>query len=330
MSYVNTLVDKIFVINLDKDKERLEKINNSLTAQRINYERIPGILGSEVSSDPRLATLCNWFCTDGIKGCALSHHKAWELMRERGYSRILVFEDDAVIPENFDEKIRHIMARLPNDYEIVYLGCRYFCSNKNITEKFGHKVMNSAPKPYDGEIVRVSGSLGAHAILYTRTAVEKFINEPIYTHIDVQLQRWIREKDIRAYGVNPEIVGTLPNNTNSNIADKFPPLMNNLLDRFEFTDNTPLGWSLSENFMKVGPLNVNGYIVGVVVLGLLLPSWMSFFLAAWILVETVQSKDIWNGIRFSIFLLSAVLIRYTGENLKLAMKKSMRVQRRGK
>lgn len=324
MSYVNSLVDKVFVINLEKDKERLETINKALTGQGISYERIPGILGSQVSSDPNLSTLCNWFCTDGIKGCALSHHKAWELMVERGYSRILVLEDDAVIPANFDEKVRHIMGRLPNDYEIVYLGCRYFCSNKNFTEKLGHQVMNSAPEAFSEEIVKVTGSLGQHATIYTRTAVEKFIHEPIYTHIDVQVQRWIRQKGIQAYGVHPEIVGTLPNNRGSNIADSFPRLANTALDKVEFTDNTPLGWSLSENFMKIGPFNVNGYIVGLFLLGLFLPWYLSVFLFAWIGLETATSKDIWNGFRFAVFLSAAMAIRETGEKLNSFAKQMMR------
>lgn len=311
MSYVNSLVDKVFVINLDKDKERLENINKALTDQGISYERIPGVLGSQVSSNPNLSTLCNWFCTDGIKGCALSHRKAWELMIERGYSRILVFEDDAIIPGNFDEKVRHIMARLPDDYEIVYLGCRYYCSNKNFTEKFGHQLMDSAPKPFDEEIVKVSGSLGSHATLYTRTAIEKIIHEPITTHIDIQIQNWIRSKNIQTYGVNPEIVGTIPNNLGSNLADKFPPLANKILDTVEITNNTPLGWSMSENFMKIGPFNVNTYIVGLTVLGLFLPWYLSIFLFAWILLETATSSDIWNGFRFAVFLSIAMTLRET-------------------
>jgi GR25 family glycosyltransferase involved in LPS biosynthesis len=308
---VNSLVDKVFVINLDKDKDRLEKINRALTGQGISYERIPGVLGSQISSDPKLSTLCNWFCTDGIKGCALSHHRAWELMVERGYSRILVFEDDAVIPGNFDEKVRHIMGRLPDDYEIVYLGCRYYCSNTKLTEKFGHHVMDSAPKPFNEEIVKVSGSLGSHATLYTRTAIEKIIHEPITTHIDLQIQQWIRSKKIQTYGVHPEIVGTTPNNLGSNLADTFPPLANKILDTVEITNNTPLGWSMSENFMKLGPFNVNGYIVGVIVLGLFLPWYLSIFLFAWILLETMTSKDIWNGFRFTVFLTTAITLRET-------------------
>lgn len=326
MSYVNSLVDKVFVINLDKDKERLEKINKSLTGQNISYERIPGVLGSKVGSSPHLSSLCNWFCTDGIKGCALSHHTAWKYMIERGYSRILILEDDAIIPDNFDEKVRHIMGRLPDDYEMVFLGCRYFCRNQNLTEQVGHKVMGTAPEQFTEEIVRVNGSLGSHAILYTRSAVEKFVNESITTHIDVQLQNWIRAKNIRAYGVSPEIVETEPNHTNgSNLADKFPSLTNAFFDQFEITNNTPLGWSLSENFMKIGPYNVNFYILFLFLFALILPSWLSPFLFAWILIEVAASYDVKNGIRYSVFLLTAIALRYSFENMNKLVRRLTRL-----
>lgn len=326
MSYINSLVDKVFVINLDKDKERLEKIHKSLTGQNINYERIPGVLGANVGSSPDLSMICNWFCTDGIKGCALSHHTAWKHMIERGYSRILVLEDDAVLPENFDEKVRHIMGRLPDDYEMVFLGCRYFCRNKNFTEKLGHSVLGTAPETFTEEIVRVNGSLGSHAILYTRSAVEKFVNEPIHTHIDVQIQNWIRAKGIRAYGVSPEIVETMPNHTNgSNLADKFPSLTNAFFDQFEITNNTPLGWSLSENFMKIGPYNVNFYVLILFILAILLPFWLSPLLFLWILAEVMASYDIKNGIRYSVFLAAGIGLRYSIENMNRFIRKSIRL-----
>jgi hypothetical protein len=184
-----------------------------------------------------------------------------------------------------------------------------------ITEKFGHHVMDSAPEPFDEEIVKVSGSLGSHATLYTRTAIEKIINEPITTHIDIQIQQWIRSKNIRTYGVHPEIVGTIPNNLGSNLADTFPPLANQILDTVEITNNTPLGWSMSENFMKIGPFNVNGYIVGLTLLGLFLPWYLSIFLFAWIFLETVKSKDIWNGFRFAVFLSAAITLHETGSRI---------------
>ena len=61
MSYINTLVDKVYVINLDKDKERLELINKALQREKVDYERIPGVIGSQIGYDNRISFLCNTF-----------------------------------------------------------------------------------------------------------------------------------------------------------------------------------------------------------------------------------------------------------------------------
>ena len=319
MSYINSLVDKVFVINLDKDKQRLEKIDASLRKQGISYERIPGILGSTVKDDDRLTGFCNIFCTDGIKGCALSHHTAWEQMIQNGYSRILVFEDDAIIPPDFDEKVRDVMARLPQDYEVVFLGCRFFCSNKSVTQKVGHVVMGTTPEPFEENISRVTGSLGAHAVLYTSDFVKKIIGQPINTHIDIQLQHWIKHFNSKAYGVNPEIVDTSPNVNTSNIGDSFPPLANKFLGNFEFTEKVPLNWALSENLWKLGPFNINAYLVIMIVFAVFLPFWIIPLLFVWLAAEVFVSQDIQNGLRYSIFLVIASVINIALQNFKVFM-----------
>ena len=301
MSYINTLVDKVYVINLDKDVERLRTIDTSLRKQGISYQRLQATVGSKVSSDPRLTQLCNSFCTDGIKGCALSHHRIWEDALQNGYSRVLVFEDDALIPDDFDKKVREVMVSLPESYDVLFLGCQYFCRNETVIEKVGHTLMGTAPEAVNEHVQKVSGSLGAHATIYTQVFMKKIIQEPIETHIDVQIQRWINKYDLNAYGLNPELVSTTDPMTSSNLADKFPPLLNKALHSVYVTDKVSLAWALSENQMKILGLNVNLYNILFFLLALALPPWLSIVLFAWIAVETGVSKDLWNGFRMFFF-----------------------------
>jgi GR25 family glycosyltransferase involved in LPS biosynthesis len=301
MSYINTLVDKVYVINLDKDVERLRTIDASLRKQGILYERISATVGSKVSNDPRLNQLCNSFCTDGVKGCAISHHRAWEDALKNGYSRILVFEDDSLIPDDFDKKVRDVMAKLPDSYDVLFLGCQYFCRNKTVVEKIGHTLMDTTPEPINDSVQKVSGSLGAHATIYTQIFMKKIINEPIETHIDIQIQRWIKKYSFNAYGLNPELVSTSDPMESSNLADKFPPILNKALKSIHITDNVSLAWALSENQMKLAGLNVNLYILIFFFLALALPPWVSGVLFAWIGVETGASHDFRNGLRYAFF-----------------------------
>jgi GR25 family glycosyltransferase involved in LPS biosynthesis len=309
MSYINTLVDKVYVINLDKDIERLRTIDEALRKQGISYQRLPATLGSNVTSDTRLSEFCNSFCTDGVKGCAISHHRVWEDALKNGYSRILVFEDDSLIPDDFDKKVRDIMIKLPNSYDILFLGCQYFCRNQTVVEKIGHTLMDTTPEPVNDVVQKVSGSMGAHATIYTQVFMERIINEPIETHIDIQIQRWIKTYKFNAYGLNPELVSTTDPMISSNLADKFPPIINKALKPIYITDNVSLAWALSENQFKVAGINVNLYTIVFLLLAFILPPWMSIALLVWIGVETGVSRDLWNGFRYTVFIVLGMSLR---------------------
>jgi hypothetical protein len=96
---INTFFDKIFYINLAKDVDR----NKSMVSQFkefniINYERIDA---DSCVSIPNKALWRNFIKTDdnyilNSIGCRQSHLKAIQVGKDRGYKRILIFEDDVV------------------------------------------------------------------------------------------------------------------------------------------------------------------------------------------------------------------------------------------
>lgn len=309
MSYVNALVDKVYVINLDKDVERLKKIDKSLQEVGIDYERFPAVIGSHISTHPNLTPLCCMFCTDGIKGCALSHHTIWEESIRNGYQSILVLEDDAIVPNDINERLRDAKTKIPADWDIIYVGCRFFCNDEHPVSKVGNRIMNSVPEEVDGDVKKVKGSAGSHAIIFKTSFLKKIVDKPIHTHIDVQLQIWIRELNAKAYGLYPEIISVNDFTEGSNLSEKYPPLLNTTLNQIEFGDNIPLGWALSENFAKVGGINVNPLLILLLVAVFFLPFWSLPFVFGWLLLELLVSRD-WKSFgKFFILLSLPVLIR---------------------
>jgi GR25 family glycosyltransferase involved in LPS biosynthesis len=122
MSFINRVCDKVYVINLEKEKERLESFDKQMKKNKINYERFNAVQGSNVLKDDRLTDYCNTFCTNGMKGCALSHRTIWDTMIKNGYRNVMICEDDAMIPESFDTKFQIVYYQIPKDYDILYLG----------------------------------------------------------------------------------------------------------------------------------------------------------------------------------------------------------------
>jgi len=47
-SFVNKICDKVFVINLKKDTERMESITTQLKAQNIDFERFEAYDGNDI------------------------------------------------------------------------------------------------------------------------------------------------------------------------------------------------------------------------------------------------------------------------------------------
>jgi GR25 family glycosyltransferase involved in LPS biosynthesis len=127
---INTYVDRIFYINMDKDVERNDLIVKQFNKHNIwNYERISGVVVNDIPPGHKIIgpidpTQNREKYIKGSVGCLLSHKKIIEIALERGYSRICIFEDDAVFIENFEEQFNTYIDRLGKEsqYQIAYLG----------------------------------------------------------------------------------------------------------------------------------------------------------------------------------------------------------------
>lgn len=127
---INTYVDRIFYINMDKDVERNNRIIKEFERNGItNYERISGVVINEI---PERHGILGPFKENqdreryikGSIGCLLSHKQAIETAKQRGYQRICVLEDDVFFIDNFatrfDEFVRELEKKAT--YQLAYIG----------------------------------------------------------------------------------------------------------------------------------------------------------------------------------------------------------------
>lgn len=121
---------KCLVINLDKNTERLERIDKRLKELGVEYERVKGVYGRELSSVEKKIAVnrFRWWCSmgtpigDGQIGCCLSHLKCAEYAAENNEA-VCILEDDATICEEFPKVLARIGSVL--DYsrpQVVLLG----------------------------------------------------------------------------------------------------------------------------------------------------------------------------------------------------------------
>ena len=101
MASLNEVVDQVYVINMDKDVERMKTFDEQMVRNGIRYKRISAVKGVDVKDNKHMTEFCKIYCTDGIKGCALSHRLIWDDMVKNNYSRVCIFEDDALYSKHF-------------------------------------------------------------------------------------------------------------------------------------------------------------------------------------------------------------------------------------
>lgn len=102
---VNEYFDKVVVINLDRRKDRLEKVNAQLEELGITYERFSAIDAKALHIDP-------------IQACRQSHLQ----VLEESVGKTLILEDDAYFMEDFNERFAEFIKVLPEQWHIFYLG----------------------------------------------------------------------------------------------------------------------------------------------------------------------------------------------------------------
>jgi len=314
MSFLNGVVDRVYVINMDKDTERMKSFDEQMKAIGIWYTRISAVVGSEVKHSSKLTEFCLNYCTDGMKGCALSHRLIWDDMVESGYSRVAIFEDDVILSKNFQDELKRAWKQLPKNFDLFYLGCHVTCGDKSpIPQIMTNLLLGSTANVHDTRVMKVPGSLGTHGYIISRKACSMFRNLTINSHIDLQISLWIKNFNLNAYSIKPLIVHVQEGQKGkeSNLAETFPLLLNAALRQIQISETLYLDWALSENFMKIGGYNVNAILVVFMIIACVIPFNYLLLLGIWILAEYAVSGDSKNTMKFVVFIGAALALKVT-------------------
>jgi hypothetical protein len=124
----------VYVITMDAKREArtLLELNN---AGIENIRIVQGVDGNTNAaiSDPRLSHFCQALCTDRMRGCALAHANAWDMVRryhdDDADNIVLIVEDDVRIsrPYSFVKDVHKMVQSMPDDWDIISLFCQGFC-----------------------------------------------------------------------------------------------------------------------------------------------------------------------------------------------------------
>jgi GR25 family glycosyltransferase involved in LPS biosynthesis len=116
---INNYFDKIYLLNLHKRKDRLNKSISKLNQVGLEYEVFSGVDGSVMQSIWSKLDI-PYFSNSSYLGCAISHLSIYQDALHNGYEKILIIEDDNLI-HNEIMKIFDSLV-IPEWSDLFYLG----------------------------------------------------------------------------------------------------------------------------------------------------------------------------------------------------------------
>ena len=134
---LNDFFDKIYCINLDRRADRWAEASAEFDKFNLTVERVSAVDGSALNlSDIKMEVLKKESMAAAC-GCSLSHIKAIQDAKQKGYSKILILEDDVVFRENLIQRFEQDIKDLPDDWDMFYL------SGNNLSQDSLTKVKNN-------------------------------------------------------------------------------------------------------------------------------------------------------------------------------------------
>lgn len=187
-----------YVINLEQDKLKYEKIKKNLNDNNIVPKRFNAIYGKNVKSeyDDYLTNYCKYTCPKSVIGCGLSHILLSKyLLNNDTNEYALVLEDDAIVNHNnIKDKINNILNHSPKNWEIIILYCQGYCKyydKKNLVK--------------DDKFIKTTYQGSFAAYLINKKGQEKLSKIKLNGHIDNQI---LFSNKINSYSFSKKIFKT--------------------------------------------------------------------------------------------------------------------------
>ena len=196
----------IYVINLDRDVERMASIRANLAALALPFERLSAVMGKDVPEWEKLVDLPTYAWRNrldipraGEVGCYLSHLKAMETFLRTDAPWCVILEDDVEVLPSCAEVLRSLAER--NDWDLVKLF--NFHSGMPVKKRElvgGHRL-----------VAHLTRTTSSAAYVVNRRAAETLLKSmrPITEQVDHALDRpW--ETVLRTRGIRPMPVVLAP------------------------------------------------------------------------------------------------------------------------
>lgn len=287
-------VDKVYLINMDQDTKKLEDVKKECKKFNINFERFSGINPlklSEEELEKYVTKNCKNMCSNGLIGCGISHIKIYEKALENYYKNILILEDDVYFTNDLYEILDNVMKNLPEDYDILYLGCSGLCKKKELYDldySLIFHLFSKNKKQINNEYIHIPKfALSTHAMIISNKGCRKLLNVigKINTHIDFIIAS--KSNQLNIYGTNKILAKQKWfTSHNSNISSNY--LLNNYFKEIKYNDGIPYSYLFNLYLIKINNVYITYLDLIFFILGIL--SYINKYLFIFIFLLLIINK----------------------------------------
>jgi len=169
---INDYFSKIYCINLDRRPERYAQSVEEFKKIDANVQRVSGIDGN--TADPPIGI------GTGAFGLVLTHVNLIKEAVKYKYNNILIFEDDVIFVNNFNEIFNEKIKFLPEDWDLLYVGGNHILYVNGfdlITGDKNFKVTKENYKTLNYELSRSPCTYCTHAIAISSRIYDRMLNK---------------------------------------------------------------------------------------------------------------------------------------------------------
>jgi GR25 family glycosyltransferase involved in LPS biosynthesis len=269
---------KAYIISLE---EPIKK-NEYLRTFGIDPVWVKGLNGNKDLSKEKLYKLYinSSYVPKSAIGCALSHIKVWKDYIERNNDNekyIMIFEDDVVLEENFQENMINSLINVPSDYDILYLGC-FGCDKNNVSSIYEASTIFYGKNKRAGYINSYISipeiAYALHGYILSKKGAMKLLEllkGNIDDHIDMKIHLLASNEKINTYVTTPRLAYQTSTDTGNseNIKAIHPSIITSSLRHIELDKMVKGDYIFTVSFRQVGDYIINGMSFIFLLLGIL-------------------------------------------------------------
>jgi GR25 family glycosyltransferase involved in LPS biosynthesis len=179
----NRYFENIFCINLEKRKDRWDSFTKEMKKNSITgVVKYKGIDGGEIYNPTRML--------NGELGILLTHLSLIKECKNRNYENVLIFEDDLVLHENYNN-LDDYMSQVPNDWDFIYFG--------------GNHVYGDKPEKINDNTLKLNYTVSLHCVAIKNTMFDIIIDKLNKFEKQVDACYADLHKSVNCYGITPNI-----------------------------------------------------------------------------------------------------------------------------